>query len=175
MMTYSIDELYNLFMWDNQLSNDENETKAQKGIDAAKQIKNLFPFIQPIIIPPEKSKLVWEPCAKVVAMRSDKELEPFMFILLEWIQDLNWPGAMIIYDRLTQIPYNILDNKNGWALNDFEHTFKLESQGIPITDYCKYRHSSYIAWDRIHPNQVGSTLMAREFLKYCDFDYNHGM
>ena len=40
----------------------------------------------------------------------------------------------------TQIPYNILDNKNGWALNDFEHTFKLESQGIPITDYCKYRH-----------------------------------
>ena len=42
-------------------------------------------------------------------------------------------------------------------------------------DYCKTRHSSYIAWDRIHPNQVGSTLMAREFLKHCDFDYNHGI
>lgn len=40
-------------------------------------------------------------------------------------------------------------------------------------DYCKIRHSSYIAWDRIHPNQVGATLMAREFLKVCDFDYNH--
>ena len=30
-------------------------------------------------------------------------------------------------------------------------------------DYCKIRHSSYIAWDRIHPNQVGATLMARGF------------
>lgn len=40
-------------------------------------------------------------------------------------------------------------------------------------DYCRIRHSSYIAWDRIHPNQVGATLMAREFLKQCDFDYEH--
>ena len=40
-------------------------------------------------------------------------------------------------------------------------------------DYCKIRYSGYIAWDRIHPNQVGATLMAREFLKYCDFDYGH--
>ncbi len=39
-------------------------------------------------------------------------------------------------------------------------------------DYCKIRHSSYIAWDRIHPNQVGSTLMAKEFLKFCDFEFN---
>ena len=35
--------------------------------------------------------------------------------------------------------------------------------------YCKIRHSSYIA---IHPNQVGATLMAREFLKKCDFKYD---
>lgn len=40
-------------------------------------------------------------------------------------------------------------------------------------DYCKIRHSAYIAWDRIHPNQVGATLMAKEFLKKCDFDYNN--
>lgn len=40
-------------------------------------------------------------------------------------------------------------------------------------DYCKIRHSSYIAWDRIHPNQIGATLMARAFLEKCDFDYHH--
>lgn len=39
-------------------------------------------------------------------------------------------------------------------------------------DYCNIRHSSCIAWDRIHPNQIGATLMAREFLKHCEFDYN---
>ena len=40
-------------------------------------------------------------------------------------------------------------------------------------EYCRIRHSSYVAWDRIHPNQIGATLMAKEFLKYCDFDYHH--
>ena len=39
-------------------------------------------------------------------------------------------------------------------------------------DYCKIRHSSYTSWNRIHPNQVGATLMAREFLKLCDFNFS---
>lgn len=38
--------------------------------------------------------------------------------------------------------------------------------------YFAIRHSTFIAWDRVHPNQVGAVLMAREFLKQCDFDYN---
>jgi lysophospholipase L1-like esterase len=37
--------------------------------------------------------------------------------------------------------------------------------------YFKIRHSSFIAWDRIHPNQIGATLIAREFLSKCDFNY----
>ena len=56
-----------------------------------------------------------------------------------------------------------LAEKHGCRFVDFQQMFE---------DYCKIRHSSYIAWDRIHPNQIGSTLMAREFLKQCDFDYN---
>lgn len=39
--------------------------------------------------------------------------------------------------------------------------------------YFTYRHSSYIAWDRIHPNQIGATIIARAFLQHCDFDFNH--
>ena len=109
-MCYSIDEIYNLFMWNSQLSNEENEAKAQKGIDAAKQIKNLFPFMQPIILPPEKSKSVWEPCAKVIVMRSDEDLQPFIFQLLQWIADPNWPGALLIYNRLAQMPYTSIES-----------------------------------------------------------------
>lgn len=41
------------------------------------------------------------------------------------------------------------------------------------SDYCTFRHSSYIAWDRIHPNQIGATLMAKTFLEKCGFDCNH--
>lgn len=39
-------------------------------------------------------------------------------------------------------------------------------------NFCKIRHSSCIAWDRIHPNQMGATLMAKEFFKKCEFDYS---
>lgn len=39
--------------------------------------------------------------------------------------------------------------------------------------YFTYRHSSYIAWDRVHPNQIGATLIAREFLSHAAFDYGH--
>ena len=57
-----------------------------------------------------------------------------------------------------------LAEKHGCRFVDFQQMYE---------DYCKIRHSSYIAWDRIHPNQIGATLMAREFLKQCDFDYNN--
>lgn len=40
-------------------------------------------------------------------------------------------------------------------------------------DYCKIRHSSSIAWDRVHPNQIGATLMAKTFLEAAEFEYNH--
>ena len=56
-----------------------------------------------------------------------------------------------------------LAEKHGCRFVDFQQMYE---------DYCKIRHSSYIAWDRIHPNQVGATLMAKEFLKQCEFDYS---
>ena len=56
-----------------------------------------------------------------------------------------------------------LAEKHGCIFVDFQKMYE---------DYCKVRHSSYTAWDRIHPNQIGATLMAREFLKHCEFDYN---
>ncbi len=51
---------------------------------------------------------------------------------------------------------------NGCVFVDFQKMFN---------EYCAHRHSSFIAWDRVHPNQVGATLMAREFLRHCDFAY----
>ena len=57
-----------------------------------------------------------------------------------------------------------LADKYGCTLVDFQQMYE---------DYCKIRHSSYIAWDRVHPNQVGATLMARTFLDACGFDVSH--
>lgn len=36
----------------------------------------------------------------------------------------------------------------------------------------KYHHSTYIAWDRIHPNSQGSMMMARTILEALGYDYN---
>ncbi|MCQ2433375.1 MAG: SGNH/GDSL hydrolase family protein [Clostridia bacterium] len=57
-----------------------------------------------------------------------------------------------------------LAEKHGCTLIDFQKMYE---------DYCKIRHSSYIAWDRVHPNQIGATLMARTFLDACGFDPQH--
>lgn len=54
--------------------------------------------------------------------------------------------------------------KYGCIFIDLQETFNL---------YFRFRHSSYIAWDRIHPNLVGATIIAKEFLKHCEFDYEH--
>ena len=41
-----------------------------------------------------------------------------------------------------------LAEKYGFRFVDFQALYE---------DYCKIRHSSYIAWDRVHPNQGGAT------------------
>lgn len=37
--------------------------------------------------------------------------------------------------------------------------------------YFEHRHPDYIAWDRVHPNQVGAMLLARAFLKTVGFEW----
>lgn len=57
-----------------------------------------------------------------------------------------------------------LAEKHGCEYVDFQSVYD---------NFLKYRHSSFINWDRVHPNQIGATLMAKEFLKHCGFDYDH--
>ncbi len=57
-----------------------------------------------------------------------------------------------------------LSEKHGCIFVDLQAVF---------SQYCTIRHSSFLAWDRIHPNQVGATLIARAFLDKCDFNYHH--
>ena len=67
-------------------------------------------------------------------------------------------------DEYTEI-CRALAKEYGCIFVDFQKVYE---------DYCKIRHSTFIAWDRVHPNQVGATLMARAFLEKCGFDYTHG-
>ena len=110
------------------------------------------------VLPDEYEKNVEEMILKI------KDKVKGIFILSPYIIESNTEDMM----RKRMDEYVAISKKLAEKYNcifvDFQKMY---------ADYCKVRHSSYIAWDRIHPNQVGATLMAREFLKHCDFDYNH--
>lgn len=38
--------------------------------------------------------------------------------------------------------------------------------------YLEKRHSSYITWDRVHPNQTGALLIANEFMRVVGFEFD---
>lgn len=90
----NIDEILDMFDWNNSV-----EIQNQ-GLDCAKNIKSINVFLQPL--DNRHNKNVWENCAKTLCARSDDELRPYLIPLFEWLQDLNWPGAMLIFDRLQE-------------------------------------------------------------------------
>ena len=69
-----------------------------EGISLARNIETIIPFIQPLT--PQHNKNVWENCAVIISERSDEEIKPYLPEVLEWLQDMNWPGAFCIMNRL---------------------------------------------------------------------------
>ena len=108
------------------------------------------------VMPEEYRKNVEEMILKV------KDTVKGVFILSPYIMEPNSEDMM--RNRMNQYVEicRTLSEKHNCIFVDFQKMYE---------EYCKIRHSSYISWDRIHPNQVGATLMAREFLKHCNFDF----
>ena len=84
-----IQNIYKMLNWENN-----NEIQAE-GFSLAKEIEDLS-----LLILPPAAPSVWECCAQVLSEKTDTVLEPYLDSILEWLQDLNWPGALIILDRL---------------------------------------------------------------------------
>lgn len=79
-MNLTIDDIYDLFTWDASYSDEEYNARVDQGIAEAGKLRNLYPFIQPLIAG-KNSKSAWEPCAKVIALKSDEELEDYLSLL----------------------------------------------------------------------------------------------
>lgn len=110
------------------------------------------------VLPDEYEKNVEEMILKV------KDTVKGIFILSPYIMEPNRDDMMRKrMDEYVEICRKIAE-KYQCIFIDFQKMYE---------EYCTIRYSGYIAWDRIHPNQIGATLMAREFLKQCDFDYDH--
>ncbi len=91
MCDNTINKIYQMLCWDSP------ETIQRQGIELAKKLPDLTPLILPLF---EGCKSVWENCAKALSELPDDRLEEYLPLLLEWFEDLNWPGALIIIERL---------------------------------------------------------------------------
>ena len=112
-MELNIDDIFEYLSWDN------SDDIQRLGIDSARRIKNLSVLIMPV-----ETKSIWENCAKVLCEKNDKELEIYYYELFKWFQDMNWPGADLIYDRFLFVT-------QGDLLAAFQHSF---SEAIQLED-----------------------------------------
>lgn len=70
----------------------------EKGLKLAKEIDKIGVFLQPFS--QTYGENVWHNCAKVLVSRTDEELELYLWELLEWLENLETPGALLIVERL---------------------------------------------------------------------------
>ncbi len=87
-----IDYIMELLDWNNSIE------KQEQGVELAQNVKCINAFLQPGNR--YYGKNVWDNCAKILSARSNEELSPYLIELMEWLQDMNWPGAFCILDRL---------------------------------------------------------------------------
>lgn len=89
---YDINEIYRMLNWHSRFGDQ------LQGIKLARNLDDLSLLILPSAN--GEGKNIWENCARALYEISDDRLEKYLPSLLEWLQDLNWPGALIILDRL---------------------------------------------------------------------------
>jgi hypothetical protein len=88
----NIDYIMDLLDWNNSIE------KQEQGVELAKNVNCINVFLQPG--GRYYGKNVWDNCAKILSARSNEELSPYLIELMEWLQDMNWPGAFCIFNRL---------------------------------------------------------------------------
>lgn len=94
----------------------QNKSVQLYAVSKAMKDSNIEYWIQPGYY-----KYSWENCAKVIASKDDLSLSKYLIKILEWLQDINWPGALIILERLKKFKPILLKN-------DLENTILIAYQ-----------------------------------------------
>ena len=87
-----IDYIMSLLDWNNDIAEQE------RGVILAREIKCFNVFFQPGCS--FYGKNVWDNCARIISEKTDEELAPYLPEMMEWLQDMNWPGAFCILERV---------------------------------------------------------------------------
>lgn len=76
------------------MDDDQDQETQNQAVDLAKKDENIEFWIQP-----DGYKYSWDNCARVIIEKKDKELAPYMSLLLKWLQDLNWPASLTAFSK----------------------------------------------------------------------------
>ena len=118
---FDIDYVMDLLDWNNSAE------KQMQGIKLAREIKCINVFLQPGL---PYGKSVWNNCAKILSERTNEELSPYLIDLMEWLQDMNWPGAFDIYARIKRMNVDCIMENYIYAIK-----IALKYQDINWLDY----------------------------------------
>ncbi len=128
----------------------------EEALREARKIKSLSVFMQPI-----EYGWSWENCAKVICEKTDEELNSYKYEMLEWLQDLNWPGAFLIMERLEKMDSQLLVYAVGYQVK----------QAILLKDnewltYMSYLLKNKKLYDAFSENKKCQKILKRYYESY---------
>lgn len=97
----------------------------EEAIGKAVNCKEISFLFQPINFP-----YAWENCSLAISKMNDNKLEPYLDLMFEWLQDINWFGALNIVKRLSQFKIPSISDSYKKAV---EQSIRLKDDGW--TDY----------------------------------------
>ena len=128
----------------------------EEAIREARKIKSLSVLMQPV-----EYKLSWKNCAKVICEKKDEELNSYTYEMLEWLRDLNWPGAFLIMERLEKMDSQLLVYAVGYQVK----------QAILLKDnewltYMSYLLKNKKLYDAFSENKKCQKILKRYYESY---------
>ena len=146
-----VNQIYQMLDYKNSIDIQE------KGKQLARKITDLS-----LLITPPASPSVWEQCAIILSEKSDDELVPYLTSILQWLYDLNWPGALTILNRLKkfsgkQLKKSFIDSVVR-AINSHD-----EEEGMMWLDYLS----------ELLDNKELKKELPEEILNILEKHYNH--
>lgn len=163
---YSIDKI--MQMLDSSYEKNNSEEVQNKGIELGKEVKFFDIFFQPKY---PSGKMVWENCAKIICDKTNEELEPYLDKMFEWVEDLNWPGALLIFERLVDMAGS---GKYEKCKNDFIQNQKILGCDYVIDTFLEYesyfinRKKKVLTNPKVQQNNYDLVIDIDEIIKMLD-------
>lgn len=150
---------------------DNSKEEQLLGIKLARNIEIIEVFLQP---GPPYGKRVWDKCAEILSEKTDEELSPYLVELMEWLKDMDWPGAYCVLERLKRYKdserINLIINRCMKEANALDNDIWLNNLKSVIHDVPPKKMLMDVTCENGSVNQVVNIDYIMELLKESSRD-----